>query len=331
MLQIVFDIVFSFLLSTIIALPIYRFLCKLKFGQPILEYVENHSKKQGTPTMGGIIFLITFIISTAFLIDGYVKFIYYALAFVLLNSLIGMYDDFLKIKGKKNLGLKPWQKLIFQFLVSAGFGVILYLNNINFLIIPFSHKVINLGFWIIPMVIFLSIFYINSANLTDGLDGLVSLLTTVVICSFMAILGLILNSAISEIVKIENFSQNFVEFLGIFLGAILGFLFFNCYPAKMFMGDTGSLSIGSLIMAVAFSTGTIFYAFMFGVMFVVSSVSVIIQVAYYKLTKKRVFLMAPLHHHFELKGVHENRITIGYGLVTIFVSLLIFLIELVCL
>lgn len=331
MLQIIFDIVFSFLLSTIIAIPVYRFLCKLKFGQPILEYVDNHQGKQGTPTMGGIIFLISFIISNAILIDGFVKIIYLCLLFVLLNSLIGMYDDFLKIKGKKNLGLKPWQKLFFQLLVTAGFGVCLYLNDITYIIIPFSHKVINLGFWMVPIVIILSIFYINSTNLTDGLDGLVSLITAIVLCLFMAILGLILQSTIFENVKIENFSQNFVEFLGIFLGAILGFLFYNCYPAKMFMGDTGSLSIGALIMSVAFSTGTVIYAFAFGIMFVVSSVSVIIQVAYYKLTKKRVFLMAPLHHHFELKGVHENRITVGYGLVTIFVSLLIILIELVCL
>ena len=329
MLQIIFNIVFAFLLSFLIALPIYRFLCKLKFGQPILEYVDKHSSKQGTPTMGGIIFLIAFIVTTIFLIDGYVKIIYFCLLFVLLNSLVGVYDDFLKIKGRHNEGLKPWQKLLFQTIISAIFGVLLYVNGLSFVIIPVSNYVLNIDFWIIPISIFLSIFFINSVNLTDGLDGLVSLITTIVMCSFMAILGLILSNGFFDFVKIDKFSENFVRFCAIFLGSILGFIFYNCYPAKMFMGDTGSLSIGAMIIGVSLATGTAIYALIFGVMFLLSSVSVIIQVAYYKLTKKRVFLMAPIHHHFELKGVHENRITFSYALITIIVSLLVLIIELV--
>lgn len=329
MLQIIFNIVFAFLLSFLIALPIYRFLCKLKFGQPILEYVDKHSSKQGTPTMGGIIFLIAFIVTTIFLIDGYVKIIYFCLLFVFLNSLVGVYDDFLKIKGKHNEGLKPWQKLLFQTIISAIFGVLLYVNGLSFVIIPVSNYVLNIDFWIIPISIFLSIFFINSVNLTDGLDGLVSLITTIVMCSIMAILGLILSNGFFDFVKIDKFSENFVRFCAIFLGSILGFIFYNCYPAKMFMGDTGSLSIGAMIIGVSLATGTAIYALIFGVMFLLSSVSVIIQVAYYKLTKKRVFLMAPIHHHFELKGVHENRITFSYALITIIVSLLVLIIELV--
>lgn len=329
MLQIIFNIVFAFLLSFLIALPIYRFLCKLKFGQPILEYVDKHSSKQGTPTMGGIIFLIAFIVTTIFLIDGYVKIIYFCLLFVLLNSLVGVYDDFLKIKGRHNEGLKPWQKLLFQTIISAIFGVLLYVNGLSFVIIPVSNYVLNIDFWIIPISIFLSIFFINSVNLTDGLDGLVSLITTIVMCSIMAILGLILSNGFFDFVKIDKFSENFVRFCAIFLGSILGFIFYNCYPAKMFMGDTGSLSIGAMIIGVSLATGTAIYALIFGVMFLLSSVSVIIQVAYYKLTKKRVFLMAPIHHHFELKGVHENRITFSYALITIIVSLLVLIIELV--
>ena len=329
MLQIIFNIVFAFLLSFLIALPIYRFLCKLKFGQPILEYVDKHSSKQGTPTMGGIIFLIAFIVTTIFLIDGYVKIIYFCLLFVFLNSLVGVYDDFLKIKGRHNEGLKPWQKLLFQTIISAIFGVLLYVNGLSFVIIPVSNYVLNIDFWIIPISIFLSIFFINSVNLTDGLDGLVSLITTIVMCSIMAILGLILSNGFFDFVKIDNFSENFVRFCAIFLGSILGFIFYNCYPAKMFMGDTGSLSIGAMIIGVSLATGTAIYALIFGVMFLLSSVSVIIQVAYYKLTKKRVFLMAPIHHHFELKGVHENRITFSYALITIIVSLLVLIIELV--
>lgn len=329
MLQILFDFLFAFLLSFVVAIPVYRFLCKLKFGQPILEYVDKHSSKQGTPTMGGIIFLLSFILTSVFFIWGYVKVVYVCVLFVFLNSLIGMYDDYLKIKGKKNLGLKPWQKLVFQFCVSALYGVFLYLNKLTFLVVPISHYVINLDFWVIPITIFLSIFYINSVNLTDGLDGLVSLITLMVTCSIMAILGLILNDTLLKITNIENFSINFVLLVAIFSGAILGFIFYNCYPAKMFMGDTGSLSIGALLIGVSLATGTAIYIIIFGVMFMVSSVSVILQVAYYKLTKKRIFLMAPIHHHFELKGVHENRITVSYALITIFVSLLILILELI--
>lgn len=329
MLQILFDFLFAFLLSFVVAIPVYRFLCKLKFGQPILEYVDKHSSKQGTPTMGGIIFLLSFILTSVFFIWGYVKVVYVCVLFVFLNSLIGMYDDYLKIKGKKNLGLKPWQKLVFQFCVSALYGVFLYLNKLTFLVVPISHYVINLDFWVIPITIFLSIFYINSVNLTDGLDGLVSLITLMVACSIMAILGLILNDTLLKITNIENFGANFVLLVAIFSGAILGFIFYNCYPAKMFMGDTGSLSIGALLIGVSLATGTAIYIIIFGVMFMVSSVSVILQVAYYKLTKKRIFLMAPIHHHFELKGVHENRITVSYALITIFVSLLILILELI--
>ena len=329
MLQILFDFLFAFLLSFVVAIPVYRFLCKLKFGQPILEYVDKHSSKQGTPTMGGIIFLISFILTSVFFIWGYVKVVYVCVLFVFLNSLIGMYDDYLKIKGKKNLGLKPWQKLVFQFCVSALYGIFLYLNKLTFLVVPISHYVINLDFWVIPITIFLSIFYINSVNLTDGLDGLVSLITLMVTCSIMAILGLILNDTLLKITNIENFGTNFVLLVAIFSGAILGFIFYNCYPAKMFMGDTGSLSIGALLIGVSLATGTAIYIIIFGVMFMVSSVSVIVQVAYYKLTKKRIFLMAPIHHHFELKGVHENRITVSYALITIFVSLLILILELI--
>lgn len=326
-LQILFDFLFAFLLSFIIAIPIYKFLCKKKVGQPILEYVDKHSAKQGTPTMGGIIFLISFILTTVFFIFGYVKIVYACMLFVLLNSLIGVYDDYLKIKGKKNLGLKPWQKLVFQFCVATLYGVFLYINGLTFLIIPLSHFTINLGGWVIPLSVFLSIFYINSVNLTDGLDGVVSLVTLMVTCSIMAILGLILNYVLLKFSKIDNFGGNFVLLIAIFSGAILGFIFYNCYPAKMFMGDTGSLSIGAFLIGVALATGTVIYILIFGIMFIVSSVSVIMQVAYYKLTKKRIFLMAPIHHHFELKGVHENRITVAYALITVFVSLLILILE----
>ena len=327
-IKLLFNFLVSFFTSLIIAYPIYRLILKLKVGQPILEYVNNHSSKQGTPTMGGVIFIIAFILSSIIFISGYVKIIYCCILFVLLNALVGFYDDFLKIRGRHNEGLKPHQKLIFQIIISLIWGLVLYLNSITFIIIPFANITINVGYWVIPIVVLVSIFFINSVNLTDGLDGLVSFITIVVSVAFACVLGLILNDVINSLVGFDSFSENLTYFAIIFSGSILGFIFYNCYPAKMFMGDTGSLAIGSFLVAISFASGTIIYLCIFGVMFIVSSVSVIIQVAYYKLTKKRIFLMAPLHHHFELKGVHENRITFTYASVTLFVCVLTILLEL---
>ena len=189
--------------------------------------------------------------------------------------------------------------------------------------------VINLGAWVIPVAVFMSMFFINSVNLTDGLDGLVSFITIAVTVAISCILGLILNGVINSYVGFDNFSENLALLSIVFSGAVFGFIFYNCYPAKMFMGDTGSLAIGAFLVSVSLASGTIIYLFIFGAMYLLSSVSVIIQVAYYKMTKKRVFLMAPLHHHFELKGVHENRITFSYGMITILLCLLVIILELV--
>ena len=329
LIECIFNFLVSFFIAFIIAFPIYKIILKLKVKQPILEYVDKHNVKAGTPTMGGIIFIIACILSSIILINGYVKIIYCSILFVMLNMLVGFYDDFLKIRGRKNEGLKPYQKLIFQIAISLTFGILLYVNSLTFLIIPFAKITIDLGVFIIPVVVFVSMFFINSVNLTDGLDGLVSFITMIVLLAFALILGLILNGIINSIVGFENFAENFAQFSIVFSGAILGFIFYNCYPAKMFMGDTGSLGIGSFLIAISFATGTVIYLIFFGVMYIASSVSVIIQVAYYKLTKKRIFLMAPLHHHFELKGIHENRITFFYSLVTLLVCLLVLALELI--
>ena len=327
--NLIFNFLIAFFMTLILAIPVYKLILKLKVGQPILEYVDKHNSKAGTPTMGGIIFIIGFILASLVMLNGYVKVIYCCILFVMLNCLVGFYDDFLKIRGRKNEGLKPYQKLIFQFAISLLWGVVLYFNSLTFIIIPFSHAVVNLGFWFVPIVVFMSLFFINSVNLTDGLDGLVSFITIVVTVAFACVLGLILNTVINSLVGFENFSENIAIFSIIFSGAILGFIFYNCYPAKMFMGDTGSLAIGAFLISISFASGTILYLCIFGIMYILSSVSVIIQVTYYKLTKKRVFLMAPLHHHFELKGVHENRITFSYATITMLACLLVIVLELV--
>ncbi len=325
----IFNFLIAFFITLIIALPVYKFILKLKVGQPILEYVDKHNSKSGTPTMGGIIFIIGFVLASIVMISGYVKIIYCCVLFVILNCLVGFYDDFLKIRGRKNEGLKPYQKVAFQVVISFLWGVVLYVNSLTFIILPFSHTIINLGFWVVPIAIFASLFFVNSVNLTDGLDGLVSFITIVVTVAIGCVLGLILNGVLNSIVGFENFSENLAVFSILFSGSILGFIFYNCYPAKMFMGDTGSLAIGAFLISVSFASGTILYLCIFGIMYNISSVSVIIQVTYYKLTKKRVFLMAPLHHHFELKGVHENRITFSYATITMLTCLLVIVLELV--
>lgn len=325
----IFLMLVAFFMSLILGKPIINFIKKKKADQPILNYVENHNSKSGTPTMGGVIFLISFLVVTIFFINGVVKHIFVCILFMLINTAVGIYDDVLKIKNRQNEGLKPWQKLIVQFVSSLMFGLYLYFSKLTFIIIPFSNITLNLKFWVVPIVVIVAIFFINCSNLTDGLDGLDSFIACVVSVVLGVILWVISISQNLAIVKIAEFYQNFAIVLQIFFGAILGYIFYNCYPAKVFMGDTGSLSIGAFLVAVSFATGTIIFLLLFAVMYIVSGVSVMLQVAYYKLTKKRIFLMAPLHHHFELKKIHESKITTIYTLVTLIVSLLVILIELI--
>lgn len=325
----IFVLLVAFFIAVIIAVPIINFIKSKKVNQPIYEYVEKHNLKAGTPTMGGLVFIITFILVSIFFINGFVKHIYSAILFALLNACVGIYDDILKIKNKKNLGLKPYQKIIFQLILTLGFGIYLYLNSLTILVLPFSKIAINFKFWIIPIAILIGIFFINSVNLTDGLDGLVCFITLMVTGCLVAILWLISASTVFESANFVTYYGNFVKILSIFFGAILGYIFYNCFPAKIFMGDTGSLFIGSILFAISMLTGTLMFLLVFGIMYLVSGVSVILQVAYYKLKKKRIFLMAPLHHHFELKGIHENRITVWYGGLTLIVSLLVIAVEMI--
>lgn len=329
LVSMIFVLLISFFISVIIGKPIINFIKSKKVNQPIYEYVEKHNAKSGTPTMGGLVFIISFILVTVFAVSGYVKHIYACAFFAILNALVGVYDDTLKIKNKKNMGLKPYQKLIFQFILTLGLGLYLYFNEFTIVVLPLSKLTLNLKFWVVPISVFVGIFFINSVNLTDGLDGLVCFITLMVSGCLVAILWLISLSPVFESVKIVVFYNNFVKLLSIIFGAILGYIFYNCYPAKIFMGDTGSLFIGAILFAVSMFTGTIIFLLVFGVMYLVSSVTVVLQVAYYKLKKKRIFLMAPLHHHFELKGVHENRITVWYGGITLIVSLIVIILELI--
>lgn len=325
----IYCFLFAFFVSIGLLLVVYKILKKLKAKQTIYEYVEFHKSKSGTPTMGGASFVLGASLSVVFLISGFVLPVFICVGVMLLNSMVGVYDDLVKIKRKQNGGLKPWQKLIFQTLIFSVFGIVLVKLNLTAVIIPFFKTSINLGYWTVVLCVILGLFFTNCTNLADGLDGLECFIATPTSCLLGVILLLISTSSDFSFIKNEELLNDFAFTSIIFSGAIFSFVFYNSYPAKIFMGDTGSLAVGSFLVAIGFASGTIIYVLLFGVLFVITGLSVLMQVAYYKLTKKRIFLMAPLHHHFEKKGYHESKIATIYFMITTIFSLLIILLEFV--
>jgi phospho-N-acetylmuramoyl-pentapeptide-transferase len=304
--------VLNFILAGVVGLVVALLLCypvlllckKLKFSQTILHYVKEHSGKSGTPTMGGIIFIFAGIMTYAFFSGGQDLYTWLSLVVMLAYGLIGFLDDFIKIKFHQNKGLSPWQKIIGQVAIAIIVALFVYFKvgtSLDF----FGIK-IELGWGIIPFVVFVFLAITNSVNLTDGLDGLAGGVSAIYLLFFGAIL------------TITNMSEtnNLAILCFIMFGAILGFLAINSHPAKIFMGDTGSLALGGVIACISIFSGKVLLMPIMGLMFVLSALSVVLQVAYFKKTKKRIFLMAPLHHHFEKKGVHENRIVTIYIIVT---------------
>ena len=313
----------AFFVSIIISPIVIKMCKKLKLGQNILHYVETHSDKQGTPTMGGIIFIFSVIVvGLCFVFENFL-FGAICLAIFLGFGIIGFLDDFIKVKFKRNLGLRPYQKILGQTLLALVVGVYVYINpNIpNSIIIPFTNINLNLGYFIIPFVFIVFIATTNSVNLTDGLDGLASGVSFIVFLAF-GFLSLLQAQTFTAGMDSEIISQlNILSILSFVVsGALLGFLIFNSFPATIFMGDTGSLALGAMLATVGVFSGLSLYIIFVGFMYVLSAVSVIIQVLYYKKTKKRVFLMAPLHHHFEKKGVNETKIVAIYIIITIVLS-----------
>lgn len=314
--------VIAYFTSFIIALALGKILIpllrRLKFGQIIREDgPENHKAKQGTPTMGGIIFLLPVLLLGA--IYSFIDIRVLSLVLVTLGfALVGFLDDYLKIKRKNNSGLSPKQKMLGLLIVSGTFTwyAVTFVDEARTLILPFwGYKTP----WTVPVVIAipLAIFFLvgfsNAVNLTDGLDGLAGSVTTIVLLFFT--LATMLNSQ-WDYLRI---------FCALLAGGILGFLVYNLYPAKVFMGDTGSLALGGALTAVAILTGTPIFLAISGIIYVIETLSVIIQVFYFKKTGKRFFLMAPLHHHFEHKGWNEMKVVTIFTIVTIFSSILAFL------
>ena len=321
---------YAFLVTLAISPFVISFIKKEKVKQVILNYVEAHAQKSGTPTMGGVIFLISITLVAYLCFQGQSTLAKISILIFLAYGLVGFLDDFLKFKFKRNLGLRAYQKIIFQLAISIIIGVFAFKSNLvgSDLVVPLSKIQIDVGWLIVPIVAVIYLATTNAVNLTDGLDGLASSTTFSYMLSVAVLIFVMLANGTlgANLVHVEELKN--LEILAVVVcGAMLSFLVFNCFPAKIFMGDTGSLALGSLVASVAVFSNLSLYIPILGIMFVLSAVSVIVQVAYYKLTKKRIFLMAPLHHHFEKKGVHEVRITICYALVSIVVGAVVIILN----
>jgi phospho-N-acetylmuramoyl-pentapeptide-transferase len=324
--QALYSFLVGFLVCVVLAPLIIKLINKLKAGQPILGYVEAHMNKSGTPTMGGLIFLLGAVICFLCFYNSNNQLALICLACMLSYGLLGFLDDFIKVRFKHNLGLKAYQKVIGQVGIAVLMGVFVYLNGFvgSGVLVPFTNSELNLGWAIIPFVVFVFLATTNAVNLTDGLDGLAGGVSVVFLVGFMIVLnkyvlGLEFNGEspayIAEL-------KNVLTLVGGVTGSLLAFLCFNSHPAKVFMGDTGSLALGGFIAAICSVSKMYLLIPLMGLMFVLSAVSVVMQVLYFKATKKRIFLMAPLHHHFEKKGCYETKIVAIYIVITIVLSVL---------
>ncbi|MBE5744461.1 MAG: phospho-N-acetylmuramoyl-pentapeptide-transferase [Clostridiales bacterium] len=317
--------IISSLITLIVGLAFLPFLKKLKLKQPILKYVDEHKSKSGTPTMGGLFFIVGAIFTFLIFNKDSGKLSNLTIAITLGFMVVGFIDDFLKIKYKHNEGLSVVQKLLFQVIVSIIASYFSYRSGLDFLYLPFSKKTISLGAYVVILNVFVFIATVNSVNLTDGLDGLCSSVSLIIFIALAVIISL-QSRAYGERYINQGEYSSLALLSTCFAGGLLGFLLLNTNRASIFMGDTGSLSLGGAISTLAVLSGNTLLIPIVGICYITSSVSVIIQVAYYKKTKKRVFLMAPIHHHFQEKGYSESKIAYAYSFITIILSLSIIIV-----
>lgn len=308
----VIPVLIAFVISVILCPIMIPFLKKLKFGQFVRDDgPESHLKKSGTPTMGGLIILSSIVITSLFYIKDYKEII--PILFVTLGfGLIGFLDDYIKVVMKRSLGLKAWQKMLGQILVTAIFGYYLmnFTNIETTMLIPFSGgKYLDVSYLFLPLLFFVVIGTVNGVNFTDGLDGLASSVT-VLVATFFTVVAIGTGSGISPITCAV-------------VGSLLGFLLFNVYPARVFMGDTGSLALGGFVAASAYMLQMPLFIVIVGFIYLAEVLSVMIQVTYFKLSGgKRIFKMAPIHHHFELCGWSETRVVAVFAIVTALLCLI---------
>ena len=319
MIMLTVALLLSMVLCLLFGIPYIDFLRKKTIGQYILDVApEAHAKKAGTPTMGGVGFIfasfLTLMLSSAFLHSAgkneEALSIFVCAVFAVLNALIGIADDVTKIKRKNNKGLSAMQKLILQLTVSIIFLVARRAMFSSPTTLIFSFGELDLGKWYYPFALIALLGTINCANLTDGIDGLAS--------SVAGTIGLVL-------LLITSLRFNDVAIVSAsIIGAALGFLFYNRHPARIFMGDTGSLFLGALTVSCVFALGNPIIMIFIGASYLIEGLSVILQVIYFKLTGKRLFKMAPLHHHLEKCGMTEPSICILAILVTLICSIPVF-------
>lgn len=306
-LSVLMPVIISFLVSVVLCPIIIPFLRRLKFGQTIRdEGPESHLKKNGTPTMGGLVILASILITSLIYVAKYpdiIPVLFMTLGF----GLIGFLDDYIKVVMKRSLGLTALQKMALQFIVTVVF--ILYYFKVAGLqasiLIPFlSGTSFTMPTWLFVIFVFIVVLgTVNGVNFTDGLDGLASGVTAIV-ATFFTIAALVINPGMTPIT-------------GAVVGALLGFLLFNTYPARVFMGDTGSLALGGFVASIALMLHMPLFIVIVGLIYLLEVISVILQVGYFKLTHgRRIFKMAPIHHHFELCGYSETQVVAAFSVVT---------------
>lgn len=294
----------AFAISIISGRFIISKLRDMKIKQVILEIGPNwHMSKQGTPTMGGIIFLIAFLIPTIVLafIDSEI----WMLIFVTVGfGAIGFIDDYAKVRKRQNAGLSPMQKIILQLIVIIIFAIYLVYNNMAYeMYIPFVNKSIYIGYLFFPMVVVVMLGTVNGVNLTDGIDGLATSVTIVSSIGLSVMANMVGKGEIRDAIICM-------------IAALLGFLYYNSNPAKVFMGDSGSLALGGFIAALAYLLKAPVFIILLGAIYLIESVSVILQVGYFKLTHgKRLFKMSPIHHHYEKSGWGEKKIVVVFSII----------------
>ncbi|MBR4622939.1 MAG: phospho-N-acetylmuramoyl-pentapeptide-transferase [Clostridia bacterium] len=298
----------SFALALILGKIFIPLLHRMKFGQPVRDDgPQTHLKKQGTPTMGGMFIAIAMVIACLIFSGKCSEELWAMMAASLLFAVIGLIDDLKKIREHNSKGIRAWQKIALQLIFGSLCAVYAYVNYGSDIYIPFLGKTVEMGWAFIPFCVVFMIAFTNSVNLTDGLDGLAASVTG--INALYYALMFILFASVGHNTDGSIFS-------GILLGSIMGYLIYNSYPSKVMMGDVGSFLLGGALSSLAIISKTELLVPISGIMFVLSSVSVILQVGSYKLRHKRIFKMAPLHHHFELMGYSETNIVTAYTVIT---------------
>ena len=324
---IIFTAVIAFAVTALSGIILIPFLRKLKFGQTIKDIGPTwHKGKQGTPTMGGIMFIIGITVavvtgyfilhtSSATSIEGMYKvegtiYLFAGLGMAILFGFVGFIDDYISVVKKRNLGLKARQKTVLQILITVAYIFVLYNEQgsvITLLDIPFVGQ-IDLGIFYYPLVVIAIYFLVNAVNLTDGVDGLASSVTFIAAVIFIIISAIVQKSGMGLLSTA-------------LAGGCLGFLVWNFYPAKVFMGDVGSMFLGGLVVALGFGTFPVLL-FLIGIIYIIEAMSVVLQVISFKTTGKRIFKMSPIHHHFEMKGWSETKIVLVFSIITIIFGIL---------